>query len=167
MPMPTLYTQDLNGKGEILKQRLEKFAKTDDILSCREEVILQQSVLQDRVEEYAAAIESGDKGAKAGWGNLVSEEASKIISSKERMAKIEQWRAQHITRETLFMLVRNIADMLYQNFAVNEEWTEKVADIVNSIESGVLGTSTGEVSEAELFAEMVQTVPMIEVDSNP
>jgi len=160
----TVYTQNLNGNGAILKQRLDKYMKVEDLLSCRDELLLQQSVLEDRVEEYASALESGDAGKKAAWGSIVSEGAKNVIDSKEKMAKIEQWRAQHITRETLFMMVRNIADLLYETFAIDEASTEKVADIVSSIEAGVLGTSTNDVSESELFSEMLNTVPLLTVE---
>jgi hypothetical protein len=158
----TVYTQNLNGNGAILKQRIDKYFKVEDLLSCRDELFLQQSVLEDRVEEYADALESGDKGKKAAWGEIVSNGAREVINSKEKMAKIDQWRAQHITRETLFMIVRNIADLLYETFAIDDASTEKVADIVSSIEAGVLGVSTKEVSESELWSEMVNTVPLLE-----
>lgn len=168
--MTTVYTQNLNGNGQILCQRLDKYAKIEDVLSCRDELFLQQSVLEDTVGEYAKALESGKKSEKAAYGALVQDRAKEVIASKEKMAKIEQWRAQHITRETLFMLVRNIADLLWETFDSDDKRlndrsfrADKVAEIIESIESGVLGTTTKEVTEQELFAEMVNTVPALEL----
>jgi len=161
--MPTIYQKAC---GEILSQRIDSYLSADDMLSCRDELVLQQSVLEDRVEEYSTALQSGERGNKAAWGSLVNEGAKEVIASKEKMAKIDQWRAQHITRETLFMMVRSIADMLYQTFAVDESSTEKVADMVASIEAAVLGTSTNEVTEGDLFNELFQSVPQLEYDES-
>lgn len=158
----TVYTQNLNGNGEILCQRLSKYVKVEDVLSCRDELFLQQSVLEDRVEEYAVALQSGESAKKIAIGSIVNDGAKAVIDTKEKMAKIEQWRSQHITKEVLFMLVRNIADMLYDQFAIDDESTEKVASVVSAIEQGVLGTGSKEVTEEELFAEMVSTVPALE-----
>ena len=158
----SVYTQALNGNGEVLNSRIKRYNSIEDVLSCRDELNLQQSVLEDRVEEYAKALDSGDTAKKAAWGSIVQEGAKEVINSKEKMAKIEQWRAQHITRETLFMIVRNIADLLYQQFAVDEISREKVAEVVASIEAGALGLSTNDVSEKDLFAEAFNSVPLLE-----
>ena len=147
-------------KGEILSNRIGKYAKVEDLLSCRDELFIQQSNLEDNTSLYADALDSQDTGKTLLYGEVAAKKAQEIINSKEKMAKIDQWRAQHITRETLFMLVRNIADMIYDTFGD----CERVAELVATIEASVLGTTTNEVSEHELFAEMIETVPLLECD---
>jgi len=154
--MPITYAQK---KGSVLAQRLEEYENVEDTLSCREELFLQQSVLQDKTEEYADALESGDKQKKVIWGSLVSSQAKEVISSKEKMAKIEQGRSQHITRETLYIWVKSIGEMLFNAFP-NEQG--KVMELVAEIEGSVLGTHSTEVSEKELWSEMVTSVPLLE-----
>ena len=161
--MSTLYTQNLNGSGGIINARLKKYTEVQDVLSCKDELFLQQSTLEDRVEKYAEALESGNQAEKFAFGAMVTEGAKGVIESKKVMAQMEQWRGQHITRETLFMLIRNIADLLYQTFALDDESREKVADIVASIEAGALGLNTSDVTEADLFAEAFNSVPALEL----
>ena len=147
-------------KGEVLSNRIGKYAKVEDLLSCRDELFIQQSNLEDNTSLYADALDSQDTGKTLLYGEVAAKKAQEIINSKEKMAKIDQWRAQHITRETLFMLVRNIADMIYDTFGD----CERVAELVATIEASVLGTTTNEVSESELFAEMIETVPLLECE---
>ena len=151
-------------KGEILSNRIGKYAKVEDLLSCRDELFIQQSNLEDNTSLYADALDSQDTGKTLLYGEVAAKKAQEIINSKEKMAKIQNFTSSHITRETLFMLVRNIADMLYDTFAVDELSTEKVAELVATIEASVLGTTTNEVSEHELFAEMIETVPLLECE---
>jgi len=161
--MTTLYTQNLNGSGAILNQRIKKYARAEDLLACREELFLQQSVLEDRVEGYAEALEEGSREKKTAWGGVVLQTADTIINSKERIARIQHMTSSTITRETLFMIVRNIADLLYETF----EDTEKVAEVVAAIEAGALGTSSGDVSESELFSELINSVPLLTAENAP
>ena len=147
-------------KGEILSNRIGKYAKVEDLLSCRDELFIQQSNLEDNTSLYADALDSQDTGKTLLYGEVAAKKAQEIINSKEKMAKIQNFTSSHITRETLFMLVRNIADMLYDEFGD----CERVAELVATIEASVLGTTTNEVSESELFAEMIETVPLLECE---
>jgi hypothetical protein len=159
--MATVYTQNLGERGSILRQRVKAFDEVADILSCHDELVLQQSVMQDHVEEYSEALDTNDKGKKVAWGSLVNERAKDVISTKATMARIDQMRSQNISRETLFVWVKSISERLYEVFP---DMPEQVNLLVEEIESSILGTSSANVKESDLFMEMNQTVPAIEVD---
>ena len=160
--MPTIYTQNLNGNGGVLRKRIAGYEQVTDPLSCRDELSLQQSVLQDNVEDYAEALETGNKGAKLAFGGMVNDRSKDVINTKMMMARIDQMRSQTISRETLFVWVRSIVARLYEVFP---DFPEEVTSLADEIETSILGTSTSEVKESELFAEMFNTVPAIDCDS--
>ena len=160
LAMPNLYVQDLNGNGEILKQRLKSFASVEDRLDCQDELDLQQSVLQDQAESYAEALETKDPLKKTAWGKILSGGVKDVVATKERMVKMNVLRAESISRETIFVWVKNIAELLYTSFPENEE---KITKVVEQIEQSVLGTSqSADVTENDLFKEMMMSVPVLE-----
>ncbi len=158
--MPNLYTQNLNGNGEILRQRVKRFSSVEDRLSCVDELDLQQSVLQDQAESYANALTEDDQVKKAAWGKLLSNGIKDTTGLKERMVKMETLRNESISREMVFIWVKNISELLYQSFPDDPA---KITAVVEQIEASVLGTSTSrDVTENDLFREMITSVPLLE-----
>jgi hypothetical protein len=179
--MPTeLYTQDLNGRGSILRQRLAKYAEVSDHLSGLDELFLMQSVLQDQVEQYADALEQGKSAEKIVHGSIVNKHAHNLVKVKETLTKMEIMKKESISRETLFMWVKNIGELLWQTFGPDPnspdpnspELENKVIDVIAQIEGSILGVQTSTVKEDDLFNEAINTVPLIPesvcvVESNP
>lgn len=164
-----LFMHGLNGNGNILRERLTKIAKADDPLSMREEVGLMSSVMMDRTKKYAEALEADaengghDVGGKVTLaGALLSEHAKSLIEAKEKVAKTEVIRDEHITREMVLIWARQICDAAFRLFGD----TDKAHAFVAEVNGSILGTNTSrDISEDDIHELMMSTVPAIDVDS--
>jgi hypothetical protein len=135
----------------------------------REELGLISSVMMDRTERYAKALEAdadsggGDVGGKVTLaGALMTEHAKVLLDAKEKITKTETLRDEHITREAVLIWARQICDAAFRVFGEADKTNQFVAEINSSI----LGTNTSQdINENEIFELMVNSVPAIDVDS--
>jgi len=162
--MTRLYTQfPGNGSVGILQKRLDQFLEgSADQLNVREELALVKSALQDRVIYYAETLKSGTVDQKMLAGQLMAEQAEKVIHLAEKIAKTEAFRSEAITQDSLMVLIRQIADLIYEKYP---EDLDKCEQVVGQIEA-MVGLGGGDaIGERELLELMTGTVPLAQVKS--
>jgi len=159
-----LYTQ-FNGNGSvgILEKRLDQFLEgSADQLNMREELALVKSTLQDRVTVYAEMLKNGKPEQILFFGGQMAEQAQLVVHLAEKIAKTEAFRSEVITQDSLMVLIRQIADVIFEQFG--EINSDKCEIVVNQIEA-MVGVGSGDgIGEKELLELMTGTVPMAQVN---